>query len=287
MGEVKTKFELPVGKVTIKYIKRNKGMAAAVGDGHVISGNMLDTAYRQFPVPKLRNGSLKNPLTKEEKEFFEEGRYRGTNLSIYSDFWKEFTVKLFKHDTVLDLENPEDYLSYKVLLAWDQVVAPDLHTYKTINRPSYMYVMVAEGEQDDERQKELSVTKKAWKLYAKYEDNRDILISIIALVNGTKVSETSTLEFIQGQVENIVDTKTKEFVKLCEDVDFETKQLIALAERAGILIRKSGKYETIDGLALARKGEVATLRNAVKYLNDPMNAEVVDLIKARLNNTKD
>src|SRR5690606_4932326 len=107
----------------------------------------------------------------------------GVNLSVYGDFWADYTVRLGKEDTTLMLSNPEDYLKYKVLVAWDQVIAPSLEEYNKTKRPSYQYYMVKEGEEQKILSKDLSVTKKAWKLYAKIESNRDILISILNLLS--------------------------------------------------------------------------------------------------------
>jgi hypothetical protein len=292
MGEVKSKkkvdeFSLPEKKITVRLIRRAKGLAATVGEDHIISGGMIEGASRRFCVPKLRNGGLKNVLTKEEKEWFESNKFFGVNLSIYSEFWKDFAVKLYKHDKILDLSDAEDYLQYKVLLAWDKVIAPSLKAMTENNRATYQYVLIEENEEVQVRGEELGLTKKAWKLYAKYEDNRDVLTSILSLMSNKKVSDSASMKFLRAQVENLVDTRTKDFVNLVEDSDFEIKQLIALAEVAGIIVKKSGKYETVDGLTLAEKGEIATLQNAVKYLNNPRNQEVIDLIRARLANTKE
>lgn len=288
MGEVKEKgFELPTGIVTVKFIKKAKGLAANVKDDHIISGGLLEGATRRFSVPMLRNGGLKNVLNKEEKDFLEAGPFMGVNLSVYGEFWKDYYVRLGKTDLSLDLSNPEDYLKYKLLLAWDQVVAPSLEAYNKTKRASYQFYMVKEGEEKKVLSKSLSVTKKAWKLYAKIEDNRDILISILNLLSGKKVSGNSSIDFIRTEVETLVNTRQKDFVAIMEDADFETKSLIALAENAGIIVKKSGRYETIDGLKLANQGENATLKNTVKFLNSPKNLEVVELIKARLENTKE
>ena len=69
--EIVKGFTLPDERVTVRFIKRNKGLAADVGSNHVISGGMIEGATRKFCVPLLRNGGLKNVLTNEEKEFFD------------------------------------------------------------------------------------------------------------------------------------------------------------------------------------------------------------------------
>ncbi len=286
MGEVKEGFKLPNEKVTIRFIKRNKGLAADVNDSHVISGGMIEGATRKFCVPLLRNGGLKNVLTSEEKEFFEKGHFNGVNLSIYSDFWKTQYVSLEKLDTILDLSIPEDYFKYKILLSWDDVIAPDLDTYKKQNKGTYQFYITKSGDELKDRSKKLDIIKTAWKTYYKYEDNRDVLISIIYLMTGKKLADNSTMKFISTEVETLVDNRTKDFLNLVEDPNFETLTLIALAENAGIILKKNGKYETVDGLSLAKQGELATLSNAVKFLVDVKNQDVRDLIEARLKNTK-
>lgn len=286
MGDKKG-FNLPNKTVTVKFIKKAKGLASTVSEDHIISGGLLEGATRRFSVPMLRNGGLKNVLNKEELEYFKENHFMGVNLSVYGDFWKDYFVRLGKTDLVLNLDNPEDYLKYKLLLTWDKVIAPNLEVYKKTKRPSYQFFIVEEGEEKKALSATLNVTKAAWKHYAKIEDNREVLISVLNLLSNKKISDNSTIDFIRTEVENLVNTRQKDFVSIMEDADFEIKSIIALAENAGIILKKSGKYETVDGLKLARSGENATLKNAVKYLNDPKNTEVLELIQARLQNTKE
>ena len=288
-GEVKgivEGFTLPEEKVTIRFIKRSRGLASDVDDSHVISGGMIEGATRKYCVPLLRNGGLKNVLTNEEKEFFEKGHFNGLNLSIYSDFWKTQYVSLEKLDTILDLAIPEDYLKYKILLGWGDVIAPSLSQYKAENKGTYQFYITKDGEEIKDRSNKLQLVKTAWKAYNKIEDNKDILVSVIYLMTGKKLSDNSTMRYINTEVETLVDTRTKDFINLIEDVNFETKTLIALAENVGIILKKNGKYETIDGMSLCKQGEIASLTNAVSYLIDPKNHEVRDLIEARVQNTK-
>lgn len=288
MGEVKEKegFELPNEKVTIKFIKRRKGLASDVSDEHVMSGGMIEGATRKYCVPLMKNGGLKNVLTNAEKEYFEKGHYNGVNLSIYSEFWKNQYVTLEKLDTILDLSIPEDYIKYKILLAWDDVIAPSLDEFQRVNKGTYQFYITRSGEEIKDRSKKLNSIKAAWKEYYKIEDNRELLISINYLLTGKKVADNSSIDFIKTEVETLVDNRTSDFLNLVQDPNFETKTLIALAENAGIILKKNGRYETVDGLTLAKQGEIASLQNAVKYLIDPKNQEVRDLIQARVENAK-
>lgn len=110
-------FKLPNEKIIVKYIARRKGVASNVQDDHVVAGGMLNTATRKFSAPLQRNNTVKNVLTEDEKILLEE--LTSLNLSVYGDFWTDFRVLLRKEDAAntLDLSNPIDYISYKVLLS--------------------------------------------------------------------------------------------------------------------------------------------------------------------------
>lgn len=289
MGEKKTAFSLPDERVKVKFIKRKIGIAAGVSDNHIISGGMLEGSYRKFPVPMLRSGGLKNVLTKEEKEFFEGpgGPYEGQNLSMYSDFWKDKYVTLYKIGTVLDLSSPYDYLKYKMLLGWDSIIASSLKVFKENPSPAYQFYLERDGEETRLKSKELAVTKQAWKNFNKIEDNREVLSAVIFLMTGKKVADNSNMEYLNTEVEKLVDAKADKFNELIGDAQFETKVLIANAERAGIIKKSKGQYETKDGLPITEKGQPATIQNVVAFINDPVNNEVKELILSRLDNIKE
>jgi hypothetical protein len=144
MGE---KFELPSEKVKVRFVKRKVGIASDVSDNHIISGGMLEGSYRKFPVPMLRGGGLKNVLTKEEKEFFEEGPYEGQSLSMYSKFWDTQWVTLEKLGIILDLSVPQDYIKYKILLGWTSVIAGSLKEFTDNPSPAYQFYLERDGEE--------------------------------------------------------------------------------------------------------------------------------------------
>ena len=66
---LKGNFTLPQEIVTLRYIHRNRGMAANVDKNHVISGGLLSKAVRKFCTPLMRNGSIANILSNDEKEY--------------------------------------------------------------------------------------------------------------------------------------------------------------------------------------------------------------------------
>ena len=287
MGETSNEgFSLPGGIVKIKFIKRKQGMAANVKDNHIIAGGMLEGSYRKFPVPMLRNGGLKNILTKEEKDYFEKNEYDGQSLSMYSSFWDDFYVTLEKLDTQLDLSNANDYIKYKLLLGWDKVIAPSLKVYKNAPTAQYQFYLEREGEEEQLASKELSHTKTAWKNFDKIEDNKDVLAAVIFLMTGKIAAQNAKLTYLNSEVEKLVHSRAEKFNNLLADAQFESQVLVANAERAGIIKKVKGAYETEDGLPLTDVGQPATVKNVVSFLNDPKNNEVKELILSRLDNIK-
>jgi len=278
MGEVLEKFTLPDTKVTVKYIKRKKGMASNVGEDHVISGGMLSGSVKRYCTPLMRNGSLANVLTKDEKEYLES--VTGLKLSVYEDFWKEHYVSLFKDDNILDLSNPLDYISYKILLSYKNDICPN---WKDRNlKQTYEFVIVSGDEEMTEKKVEFDSKKEAFKLYGKIEDDKDKLLGVLKLLTNKPISGDSTIKWLQTKVEEFIDTKPTAFVDLIKDSKFETKLLIQNAEEKGIIKKSGNKYSTIDGLDLCENSQVPTFENTVAYLDNPKHQDVRGLIEAKL-----
>lgn len=281
--EENKKFTLPEKKVIVKYIKRRRGMASDVSDDHVISGNMLKGSSRKYTAPMLRNGSIANVLTKSEKNYLEE-IMGGIDLSIYSDFWLNRYVKLFKTNNTLFLNNPADYISYKILLALPNLIAPSWE--KRNDKMSYEFVIVEEGAELKENKKKYDAKKEAFKLYGKIEEDRRLLLGVLKLLTNKPLSNNPKLEWLQAQVEEKIDTEPNKFVNLIKDGAFHTKLLINEGVDLGIILKEGNKYVTVDGLPLCEAGEIPTFSNAVKYLDFDKNEEIRSLIEAKINNAK-
>ncbi len=291
MGEVKEgikkSFKLPNKQVIVKYIKRRTGMAAGehITSDHVIAGGMLINSTKRFTVPMHRNGGLVNVLTKEEKDYLEgDDALRGVNLSVYSDYWRDFYVTLRKEDNTFDLNNPRDFIQYKILMALKDYIAP---TWQQRNdKQSYQFVITEEGEEFRETKRKYDSKKEAFKLYGKVEDDKEQLIGILKLITNRPISNGSKLDWIQGQVEEFIDNSPSKFVELMKDSAFATKILINKGVELGVIERKSNKYSTVDGLSLCEADENPTFDNAVRYLDSPKNQEIRSLVEAKIKNAE-
>lgn len=277
--KVKSNFTLPDETINVKFIKRKKGMAANVEDNHVISGGMLENSVKRFCAPALKSGVIKNLFTTEEKEYLEE--VTDLNLSAYSEFWHDKFVTLYKQSSSnnLDLSIPNDYIEYKILLANSDDIAPNWKSRN--NKQTYKFAIVKDNEVGQENKKKLDVVKEAWKAYAKIEDNRDMLLSVISLLQNRQVEKDTKLDWLQGQVEEKVDKSPAEFLALINDPTFEIQALLKKAINKRIVVVKDKQHYTEDGIKLAGKGEVASFSKSVRFLKDPKNQEIKDLLIAK------
>lgn len=280
MGELikeTSNFVLPTQVVTVKYIKRKKGMASNVSEDHVISGGMLGGSVKKFQAPLLKNGSIANVLTKEEKATIED--MTGLDLSVYGDFWTSHFVSLFKDDNQLDLSNPMDYISYKILLYLKDDIAK---TWAERNvKQTYQFVITSGDEELTEKKVNLDSKLEAFKLYGKFDEDKDKLIGILSLLTNKPISTDTTLKWLQTKVAEFLDTKPDVFLELIKDSSLETKLLINTAIDKKVIIKNSNKYTTADGLDLCENGQIPTFENAVTYLDNVKHQDVRAFIEAK------
>lgn len=271
-------FTLPDTTITVKYIKRKKGMASNVGDDHVISGGMLNGSVKKFQAPLLKNNSIANVLTKEEKEYLEG--LTGLDLSVYGDFWYDHQVSLYKDDNLLNLSNPIDYISYKILTYLKNDIAP---TWADRNlKQTYQFVITSADEELTEKKAGFDNKKEAFKLYGKIEDDKEKLIKILAILTNKPISKETTLKWVQAKVEEFIDEKPGSFVLLMKDKTLETKFLINDAIDKGVIIKTGNKYSTNDGLDLCENSQIPTFENAISYIDNPKHQDVRSFIEAKL-----
>lgn len=282
--EIIESFELPNEKVTVKFIKRKKGLAANVDDNHIISGGMLSGARKRYPAPLQTNGKVANILTKEEKIYLEYETQ--LNLSVYGDFWQTFYVTLFKENAsnTFNLSDPMDYISVKILESYKDEIA--LKWADRNKKSTYQFVLTRSDEEFAEKKVKLDSKKLAFKLYGKIEDDKDKLIGVLNLLSNQTVSEDAKLGWVQGKVEEYLDTMPSSFLNIIQDPLFETKVLVKKGVSTGVILRAGNKHRSADGLDLCKEGEIPSFDNAVIYLNDPKNQEVRSLIEARIDNAK-
>lgn len=279
--KVRVMTALPKEVVKIKFIPRKRGMAAGVDSDHVISGNMIDGTAKRFFAPLKRTGGICNVLTNAEKAFLE--KETNLDLSVYGDFWTDFSVRLYKEETrnVFDMGTPMGYISVRLLEKCEDDIAPSWE--ERHKRGSYQFAITREGEVFSEKKKALDHKKEAFKAYGRVEHDRSLLLMVLKLLTNKPISKDSKLDWIQGEVEAYLDRDPEAFLNIVNNPSFETMGLIMRGVEAKVIIKKGNKYTTVDGLTLAEEGEAPVYQNAIKYLENDKNQDIRAHIEARIN----
>lgn len=280
-------FELPEnGKVTVRYIERGN-----FSRDHLISGGMVDGAKHSFCVPMLKNGNLKNVLTKAEKEYFEE--LLDISLSTLKkpseNFWSTSNpsgignVILEKGDNVLDLSDPYDYLRYKVLLANSTYIAS---SYKEMDRDpksTYVYVIVKESDVVEATKSTYKVKRETFKKLEEYDNNIDALTYIISVADHDEVDRETPIELIRDRVYAIFERSAGQVSRILNDRMFSTKVLIRKLTMADLVYVENDQYYMADSNKPMHRGSnEADLDEACTWLNLPENAPILADLKAKV-----
>lgn len=283
-------------RVNVRFIPKQKGNIT--NPKHVLYGGMHDGAKKTYVVPKLRSGTFVNILTNEEKEYLEQtmGLEDGT-LSVHkreNNFWSTANTKgisgvtLTKGDNILDLSSPEDYIKYKICLAWKDVIAPSVQYMEDHPRPTYQFVIIDEEENVDTNVIKMNNTMKCYKEYGKVETNKPVLRCIIETLTGKPVASNSKLEWMQVKANELIQADSKMFLKVITDPELETKVLIKECVEHGIIANRDGHYYLReDNSPLCDNGEESTLNMAARYLTAPKRQELLFSLQAKLKEAKD
>jgi hypothetical protein len=277
----KKEFSLPDEKVTVKYVLRQHGNIT--NRNHVAYGGKLEGATDLFPAKMAPTGYFEDILTEEEAILLENklalapGELNPNNMDGY---FNKVSVMLGKTPVTLHLYKPLDYLKYKILLSYTDVVSPDI--FSTQFKKTYKYEIVREKDVMTKATKKLNYNKEAYKLLGKIEDSKEQLVGAYRSITGRKVSNESSHDWLVTQVGNLIDQDARKFVEILTDEHYETKLFIEQAIDHRAIKRVKGLYYTADGMELSDTGESPTLINAIAYLDNIENQDVKLVIKSNM-----
>lgn len=284
MSNLKTKdevsvptFTLPNKKVkVIPVIKQgwlNKDHEAAF---------LFKHATNRFSVPLNRNGQYINPLTEQEANYLEQHPGMSLNkgdLSPYKkvgNFWKEIKgIKLDKGELNLDLTNPMDYITYKILLLQKDIIAPSIAEAKM--KQSYKYAMVDEDFEDTTKSQKGNLVAEAMGLYVNMKNDHQKLVDTLFILSRARVKPNSKIEFLQGQVTDFALKNPERFIEIMNDKDLSTRILIEKAVSCKAIERKGGIHRSSGGDLLG-----TDLQSVVEFLNDKANGAVKMIIEEQV-----
>lgn len=278
-------------RVIVRFVPRQSGIVT--NPRHILYGGMAEGAIRKFTVPKLSSGMFVNVLTDNEKAYLEEVMGLEYNaLSIYKkvdNFWDDSndsgisTVRLTKGDNYFNLADPEDYIRYKILLANKDFIAPSLQELEDHPKRTYQFVIVQEGEETRNANKEMSATMQSYMEFGKIQDNIPMLRTIIEILDGRPTAKNTKIEFLQQKINKLIQADAKLFLRVIKDPLLPIKVLIKRAIEGGLISNRGGMlYLKSDGTPLCGDNEEPTLNIAARFLSSPKRQELKLSLEARL-----
>ena len=270
-------------KITVKYILNEK--TGITDRNHPFFGGLAQGAVINFVVPMLRNGSLKNPLTKAEKKYLEYIMGLDDNaLSVHKvedNYWDNYQVRLSKDDYILDLSTPKGYIDYKVLLANSDTVASSMDELNNNPKETYRFVLVSDKEVYDTTSTKVKMKEACMEAYFKIKDDFDSLRCIIQTVTGRPVDAKTDINFLKNKCVEQIEADPIRFSKVLTDKLLPYKVLLTKAVDAK-LVTKRGTWHLYNGQVMSDGNDEPTFSVAARFLANPRNQEIKFSIEKQL-----
>ena len=298
MGKIKVKKEkelvncLRNERVIVRFVPRETAMVH--NKNHILYGGMADTAVRNFVVPRLAStGRYKNVLTNDEKAYLEHamGLEDGA-LNIYrkhDNFWDDSNpngigrVTLHKQDNYLNLNIPEDYIKYKILLANKDQLASSLQALAERPKATYQFVIISENAETKSNLSKMDATMQCYYEYGSVRDDKDTLRVIIELLERRPTTPQVKLDYLQGKINDYIQKDPRHFLQVITDKLLPAKVLIKKGLEAGLISwRNNLYYLKQDNSPLCEMGEESTLTNAAKYISNIKHQELKYMLEAKI-----
>lgn len=272
-------------KVSVKVVEKQRSGFLKNSDGNTIWSG----CKRIYQAPTNQFDRIVQLLDKEEQRYFEKemGLDDGalSPSARKNNFWREFRVVLDKKGRLLDLQDPEDYLAWKVLQASNTVA----NSKEDINVMIHDFYMVTEEEEQEIGNKIAERYEEASLLFAKISKSDSKMINILRLLGKTGISQDANSKWLKSELVKIIDQKEKingvagmdDFVKVAKDPDFDTKVFIMDAIELGEINIEGTTYKL-------RSGDIIgyDYSQAISFMNNPKNQSTKLLISERIKNNK-
>lgn len=271
-------------RIIVRFVPRPSSMVQ--NPKHILYGGMAENAKRSFVVPRYNStGMFVNVLTNNEKDFLEQAMGLEYNaLSVYkkeNNFWDDSNpmgigrVTLHKQDNYLDLSVPEDYIKYKILLANKDYIAPSLQALEDRPKATYQFVIINENSEAKMNLGKMDTIKRCYMEYGKIENDADTLRVVVELLEGRPISSKVKLDYLQGKVNEYIQSNPRRFITTVTDELLPTKVLIKKCVEAGLIGKKNDTYYLRkDGSPLCEMNEESTLNNAARFLSSVKRQEL-------------
>lgn len=216
-------------------------------------------------------------LTEEDEKRLEKSLNKapGTLSRHNKDFWGKFFIKIPRSGMVLYLDNAEHELMWLVCKAHQFIANSEEDKLYT---PFARYVMTSEEEIEKKVNDKFELKSKAFAKYSTMSLQEQIdFLRVYGKNPGAEPRES----FIRSQISKVIEDEPKKFLEIMEDKGYKTKVFLKECVAKNIVLEKGTKFVLQGGDVIGY-----TLDQAIEYLKNPENQEVLIMLKGQLEVSK-
>jgi hypothetical protein len=216
----------------------------------------FDGSTRGLTIGSDERNKLIDPFSSDDERAFFEGITK-QNLSVYTpnnEYWKDWTYDAVKDPAFIkigkkfDLSDPNQMLTYKVLLTNKKLVCPSMESYKVFPSPFYEFIFVEEGYEETKASVAMDEKKRMFIFYGKIEDSPTKMRNFLNVYYATNLktnvaTENMSKEALQNEISKIMEDDKDGYLKLIDDPNYETKVFILQAIDVGAVTREGFTYK--------------------------------------------
>lgn len=267
------------------------GLVAKGKDGY----NRLEHTKVEFDAPLTSNGGISLILNKEEQAELEKALdpskpagWMGVYIEDSKNVWKgpkRYKVELTDKTIRLNLNNPLDFIRYKILLANDEEVAP---TFESRLDRKYSFYCQKLEEVDKNKADNLELRFKAIKLILDMGDDLNKLRNaLLVLYKGdvTKISREISTHTCKTMLEEYAVKNTRLFIDLLENPEYNLHVMLYKGLETGAITRRGHEFRLgyADG-ELVGFSVVEALQYLQRLHTDPTSQDKYQVFKKRITN---
>lgn len=270
-------------KVIVQFISNTKN--GILDKKHNLYGGLSNKAYIGISAPR----DIYNTFTSEELKELSE--VLGEDLSVKSDFWREyrvdefganngvFPIALYKEGLFLNKNNPLDFIRIRTLEK-SPLVAKN-HKDARARASEVRFVMLNQKTIHAEDLSKMDVKMEAMQHYMKYQDKEEVLTYLLRSF-GKGVSKDHSLDFLKKEAWKIMEFNTEAFNRTLSDKALVTKIEVEDFVKYGLITKHNGFYFNSDGDKLSLTGETNDIEGASRYLDSGLGKEMRLELKAKV-----